>query len=129
MDLITVTRKEGLKFELHVRGHDLVSDMSVEDGGLDQGPSPVELLAGSLGTCVAMMVQRYCETHGYEGDAGVYLTLELADDPKRVASIVVDVELPDAVPEDKKDAVRRVAEHCIIHETLKSPPRVDIEIM
>jgi uncharacterized OsmC-like protein len=54
--------------------------------------------------------------------------MELADGPKRVARIVVDVELPEGVPEDKLVAIRRIAERCPVHETLRNPPRVDIDI-
>ncbi|MHC4695447.1 MAG: OsmC family protein [Planctomycetota bacterium] len=129
MDLITVNRKDGLEFSIRVRGHDLNSDMSEKDGGRDQGPSPAELLAGSLGACIAMMVQGYCRRHGYEGDVGVSLTMELADDPKRVGRIVVDLELPEGVPDGKKEAIKRVAERCPIHETLKNPPDLDIEVV
>ncbi len=128
MDLITVTREGGLEFKIRVRGHEVTSDMSEKEGGRDRGPSPAELLAASLGACVAMMVQGYCQGHGYGGDVGVSLTVELADAPKRIAAIVVDVELPDGFPEDKRDVVRRVAERCPIHETLSNPPRVDIDI-
>ena len=128
MDLITITRKAGLEFGISVRGHELTSDMSAADGGQDAGLSPAELFATSLGACVAMLVQRYCETHGYEGDVEVCLTLELADDPKRVGGIFIDVELPDGVPENKKDAVRRAAERCLVHQTLMNPPQVDIEV-
>ena len=127
MDLISVTRKGGLEFSVKVRGHEVSSDMSTKEGGQDAGPSPAELLAGSLGACIAMMVQSYCQRHEYEGDVEVSLTLELADKPKRVGGIVVDVELPDGVPEDKMDAIRRMAERCPIHETLRNPPRVEIE--
>ncbi len=129
MDLITVARKDGLEFNIRVRGHDVISDMSAKDGGRDQGPSPVELLAGSLGTCIAMMVQGYCRSHGYDGDVGVSLTMELADNPKRIGRMVVDLEIPDTVPEEKKEAIMRVAQRCPIHETLKSPPGLDIEIV
>jgi len=128
MDLITVSRKDGLEFGIRVRGHELTSDMSEKDGGRDRGPSPAELLAGSLGACVAMMVQSYCQRHGYEGDVGVSLTLELADAPKRIGAIVIDVELPDGVPHDKIDVIRRMAEKCPIHQTLSNPPRLDIDI-
>jgi len=128
MDLTTVTRKEGLEFNIRVRGHDVTSDMSEKEGGRDAGPSPVELLAGSLGACIAMMVQAYCQRHGYDGDVGVSLTLELADAPKRIGGIVIDVELPEGVPEDKMNAIRRMAERCPVHETLRNPPRVDIDI-
>jgi uncharacterized OsmC-like protein len=129
MDLITVTRKAGQEFSLQVRDHEVNSDMSEKDGGRDAGPSPVELLAGALGACIAMMAQTYCDRHGYtDGDVGVSLTLELADSPKRVGAIVVDVELPNGLPEDKKDAVKRMIERCPVHETLRNPPRLDIDI-
>ena len=129
MDLITVSWKDGLEFSISVRGHELTSDMSAQEGGRDAGPSPAELLAGSLGACIGMMVQSYCSRHEYAGDVEVSLTLELTDSPKRVGAIVVDVELPEGVPEEKREAIRRMAERCPIHETLKDPPRVDIEIM
>jgi uncharacterized OsmC-like protein len=129
VDLITVTRKEGLEFRFRVRGHDVTSDMSESDGGRDRGPSPVELLAGSLGACIAMMVQGYCQRHGYDGDVGVSLTAELADKPKRVGRIVVDVEVPDGVPEEKRELIKRMAQRCPIHETLTNPPGLDIDVV
>jgi len=128
MDLITIERESGLEFDIQVRGHTVRADMSARDGGQDGGPAPAELLAGSLGACVAMMVQAYCDTHGYtDGDVSVSLTLELADDPRRIAGIVIDVDLPEGFPDDRREAVQRVAEHCVIHGTLSHPPRVDIE--
>lgn len=129
MDLITVTRKGGKEFEIRVRGHGVISDLSERDGGQDRGPSPADLLAGSLGACIAMMVQGYCQTHGYDGDVGVSLTMELADEPKRIGRIVVDVEVPKGVPEDRKEAIKRVAQRCPIHETLNSPPGLDIDVV
>jgi uncharacterized OsmC-like protein len=128
MDLISFSRKEGKAFELRVRGHALTVDMSKEEGGSDKGLNPVELLAGSLGACIAIMVQTYCDRHGY-GDVSASLTLELADDPKRVGSIVIDLELPKDFPEDRKPAVKRLAELCPVHETLKHMPTVDLEII
>lgn len=130
MDLINISKQEGLAFKVQVRGHEVVSDMSEKDGGQDAGPSPVELLAGSLGACIGMMVQTYCNRHGYtDGEVGVSLTLELADSPKRVGGIVVDVELPEGIPEDRKEAIRRMAEKCPVHETLRNAPRIDIDIL
>ena len=84
MDLITITRKTGMQFTVSVRGHSVTSDMSAKDGGQDAGPSPVELVAGSLGACIAMMVQSYCDRHGdTDGDVGVRLTLGRAEAPRR----------------------------------------------
>jgi putative redox protein len=128
VDLITVSRREGKAFEVRVRRHALTVDMSREEGGADQGPNPVELLAGSLGACIAIMVQTYCDRHGYtDGDVGASLTIELADDPKRVGAIVIDLELPRDFPEDRKPAVKRLAELCPVHQTLQHMPTVDLE--
>ena len=130
MDLITVERKAGKAFELKVRGHALTIDMSREEGGADEGMNPVELLASSLGACIAIMVQTYCDTHGYtDGDVAASLTLQIADDPKRVGNIVIDLELPKDFPENKKSVVERLAELCPVHETLKQMPAVDLDII
>jgi hypothetical protein len=59
----------------------------------------------------------------------VGLTLELADKPKRIGAVVLDVETPKDVPAEKKEAVRRALEHCPLHETLRNPPRLDVEIV
>lgn len=130
MDLIRVTRKNGLDFAIQIRGHDVGSDMAEADGGRDQGPSPSELLVGSLGACIAMMVQRYCDRHGYrDGEVSVSLTYEVADNPKRVGAITIDLEIPKDVPENRRTAIRNLAEACPIHGTLKTPPAVDLEIL
>jgi len=130
MDLISITRREGKAFELRVRGHTLTIDMSKEEGGADEGINPVELLAGSLGACIAIMTQTYCDTHGYtDGDVSASLTLEIADEPKRVGTVVIDLELPNDFPENKQSAVKRLAELCPVHQTLKQMPTVDLEIV
>ncbi len=130
MDLISIERAEGLTFTINARKHTVASDMSVEDGGRDNGLSPAELLAGSLGACIAMNVQHYCTMTGHgDGDVSVSLTYQLLGRPKRIGAIVVDVELPPGVPEDRVEAVRRVAEDCVIHHTLENPPEVDVDII
>jgi uncharacterized OsmC-like protein len=129
MDLITVTRKSGLEFSLRVRGHVITTDMSAAEGGRDTGPNPVELLACSVGSCIATMVQGYCDEHGYtDGDVGMQLTLELATDPKRIAALVMDLELPNGMPESAKEGVRRMVAGFPVPQTLRCPPRLDIEI-
>ena len=130
MDLITIERKAGKAFELRIRGHALTIDMSEEEGGADKGMNPVELLSSSLGACIAIMVQTYCDNHGYtDGDVSASLTLQIADDPKRVGNIVIDLGLPKDFPEDKKSVVERLAELCPVHETLKQMPTVDLDIV
>ena len=124
MDLITVSRGAGPGFEIRVRGHSVRASLA---GGAE-GPTPAELLAGALGACVAMAVQDRCDRRGHGGgEVRVSLAVELAGEPRRIGGIAADVELPPGVPEDERERIRRVAEHCVIHETLAHPPRVEIE--
>jgi len=129
MDLITVTRKQGLEFAVGLRDHELTTDMAPAEGGRDAGVNPVELLACSVGSCIATMLQAYCDEHGYtDGDVGVSLTFELAADPKRIAALVIDVDLPHGVPEDAKDELRQMTEGFPVPATLRAPPQVDVDI-
>jgi len=129
MDLITVTREEGLRFSVRVRDHVMTTDMSVAEGGMDGGPAPVEFLGIASGTCLATMVQAYCDSRGYtDGDVSVSLTLELVDNPNRVSSIVMDVELPKDVPEGDREKLKKMALRMPVPATLRDGPQVDIEM-
>lgn len=130
MSLISIERKADLEFEVQVRSHTFSSDLSEEDGGQDRGPSPSELLVGSLAVCIAIMAQRYCDRHGYgDGEVSASVTYELADNPKRISAVTIDLEIPKDVPEEKKETIRRVAEACPIHGTLTNSPVIDLEIL
>jgi len=130
MDLITVTRDRDLKFKVQVRNHVFFTDMSVEEGGTDGGPAPVEMLGAAAGACLATMVQAYCDSRGYNnGDVSVSLTLEMVENPNRVAGIVLDVELPSDVPESDKAKLKKMALRMPVPATLRGEPRVDVEML
>ena len=129
MDLLSIEQVEDQEFEIHVRGHSVVSDMGLDEDGHDLGPNPTELLVGSLGACIGMVVARYCKAIDSPTEGlSVYLTYQLAEKPKRVQSIVVDLELPKGFPEDRKPAIQRLIRMCPVHGTLQEPPEIDIEI-
>jgi len=129
MNLITVTHKDGLAFDIRVRRSRVATDMSPADGGRGRGFTPAELLAGALGACMAMQVQDYCETQGFgEDDVAVSLAFEFIGRPRRIGAIAVDIDLPPGFPESEKDAVRQAAEQAVICETLRHPPELDLDI-
>jgi len=130
MDLITLTRKKGVQFEIALRGHVITTDMSVAEGGGDEGPSPVELLGLAAGACFATMLQSYCDARGYtDGDVSVSLTMEMVPNPNRVAGFIIDVELPKDVPEGDQEKLKKMALQMPVPATLRGNPRLDIEMM
>lgn len=129
MDLITVTREEDLRFSIRVRDHVMTTDMSVSEGGQDGGPSPAEFLGVASGACLATMVQAYCDARGYtDGDVSVSLTLELVENPNRVGSFVLDVELPKDVPEGDREKLKKMALRMPVPATMRDGPEIDIEM-
>ena len=129
MDLITVSRQEDLKFSVQLRDHVMTTDFSVGEGGKDKGPSPVEYLGVAAGACLATMVQAYCDARGYsDGDVAVNLTLEMVENPNRIGAIVMDVDLPNDVPESDREKLKAMALRMPVPATLKDGPRVDIEM-
>jgi putative redox protein len=78
-----IARLEGKPFthRIEIGGHVLTVDEPEEKGGRDQGPTPQELLAASLASCVAITIEMYAQRKGWdlgaievecEYDAAVY---------------------------------------------------------
>jgi putative redox protein len=62
---VVVRSRVGLTHEIVARGHELVSDEPLDQGGADAGPTPYELLLGALGACTAMTLRLYADRKGY----------------------------------------------------------------
>ena len=129
MDLLSATKtKSG--FQIQVRKHQLIFAGHDAAGGPDRNLSPIELFVASLGSCVLLMVDAYCQKHGYtDGETAVHMTYALGDTPRRITSVTIDLEIPKDVPEEKKAAIRRAAETCPIHRSLQLKPEIDLEIL
>ena len=94
MDL-KVEFRGGARFDITSHGHTLVTDQPVEDGGQDAGMSPVELFVGSLASCVAFFVGRYCKRHQIPHDGFTVETeWTMAEQPHRVGAISLRLRLP-----------------------------------
>jgi putative redox protein len=130
MDLITITREEGVKFKVQIRDHVFMTDMAKNEGGTDGGPAPVEFLGAAAGACLATMVQSYCDARGYtDGDVSVSLTVELVENPNRIGGFVLDVELPKDVPDGDREKLKKMALRMPVPATLRAEPRIDIEML
>jgi putative redox protein len=126
---ITVTHDGGVRFTAQVRGHRVVVDQLERSGGGDTGPTPIELLGVSLGTCVSLYVQQFCEARGLSS-AGlrVEVVQHGAQNPNRIGEFAVRVELPDGIPTPYLPMLERVARSCPAHNTLAHGAEIRVEI-
>jgi uncharacterized OsmC-like protein len=125
---IVVTHEGGVKFAAQVRSHRIVVDQPEGGGGEDSGPAPIELLGASLGTCVALYVQQFCQVRGIPHD-GMRVEVEQhgASNPNRIGKFVVRVVLPAEVPEHYAAMLERVARSCPAHNTLEHGAEVAVQ--
>ncbi|MEU6144528.1 OsmC family protein [Streptomyces sp. NPDC047081] len=125
---LDVTHVHGDAYDVDIRGHRLLVDQPKEAGGTDVAPTPVELFAASLATCVAFYAGRYLARHGLPR-RGLRVHTEFtmaAGPPAHVDSLRVTITPPPALSAQRHAALLAVASHCTVHNTLRLPPRIDI---
>ena len=126
---ISVSWNSGDSFVVDVRAHFLTIDQPYAEGGRDLGPTPVELFVASLGACVGFYAERFLKRHDLPVDGlRVDCAFEMADKPAKVARIDVKLTLPGGFPESRRSALASVVEHCTVHNSLRAPPDVRIEL-
>lgn len=120
----------GESYVIAARGHALLTDQPATAGGADTAMTPTELLVASLSSCVAFYVGRYLTRHGLNRD-GLHVTATFTtatDRPARVAAVSMTIEVPSGIPPSRQAALLAVASHCTVHNTLRQPPDIAIEL-
>lgn len=117
------------RFDIVVRGHHLLVDQPVDVGGTDEGPTPTELFVASLASCVAFYARRYLRRH-HLPEEGLRVTadFELGSKPARVGAMRLRIQVPDGVPEDRRDALLGFASHCTVHNSITHAPDIEVEL-
>ncbi len=108
-----------MRNDIEIREHRLVSDEPESHGGDDDGPSPQELLAGSLASCTAITMQMYAERKGW--DIGE-LVVDVDYEPAQRGSptkFTMTMQFPKEMPEDQREKLSQIAAKCPVHRTLE----------
>jgi uncharacterized OsmC-like protein len=101
--------------------------MTIEAIEPDQQYSPFHMLASSLAYCTFSVMYSWATNAKQSADDLVIdVRWSFADDPHRVSDLHLTYRWP-SLPNRKREAARRVAEMCTVHETLLQPPTITIE--
>jgi uncharacterized OsmC-like protein len=89
----------------------------------------VDLLAGSLGTCIAFYIARWCKQAGIPHE-GFEVNMEYVHDREAhcVPVMKASVRMPADFPEERRAALLRVAQTCTVHNTLCGVPQIEVTI-
>lgn len=114
----TATRTEGRQHSIAIRGHEVIVDENPELGGVDSGPTPLELLAASLAGCVAVTVEMYADRKGW--DVGrLAVDVEYAPAERGVPTkFAVVLTVPNELTDEQVERLSVIAAKCPVHRML-----------
>jgi uncharacterized OsmC-like protein len=127
---LVVSHVEGEIYDVHTRGHSVRVDQPTASGGTDTALTPTELFVGSLASCVAFYAGRYLDRHGLSRD-GLQVSAEYDMEHERLARVTaihVTIQVPDDFPIERRPALRAVASHCTVHNSLSDLPVVTVDL-
>ncbi|ACU02739.1 OsmC family protein [Pedobacter heparinus] len=122
MSTSKITYNGGLRTTaVHQRsGKEIITDAPVDNKGKGEAFSPTDLLATSLGNCMLTIVGIAANEHDFNIDGTTCdITKVMAENPRRVAEIVVNFQFPanDYSNKDKK-IIERSANTCPVMYSL-----------
>jgi putative redox protein len=126
---LSVTHHGGTRYDIVSGMHRIVTDQPVEDGGQDAGVSPVELFVGSVASCVAYFVGRFCMRHGISLE-GLHVDADwdMVENPHRVGHIGLSIHVSHALTPELQDRLLKVAHGCTVHHSLTIVPKINVTL-
>lgn len=117
-----------LRHEIDVNGrHKIVTDEPASLGGADSAPTPHELLAAMLASCVSTMIVLYARQR--EWDLREVSADVVYDNESTPRTVGITIHLPDGLSDDQIKRLRRVAETCPVKRALEAGFECDQEIV
>ena len=126
---VTVEHLGAMQFAIKAGQHSIVSDQPTENGGFDEGMTPLELFLSSLGSCAGFYAAQYLKKKGLINEGTVVRVFaEKAKNPARLENFQIEVDVPAALNEEHRQGVEAAVRHCLIHNTLLHPPTIALKV-
>lgn len=126
---ISVRHIEGYQVEAVGATHAVRIDLPTDRGGDGAGMAIGEAFLGSLGACTLLTVLHYCRANELQlTGIRIDVSSDLAEHPKRIGRIVQRLTLEGDLTSRQRETLERVAHGCSIHNTLRMPPELVLEL-
>lgn len=120
---------------LKLGNHYLKADEPIRVGGHDYGPTPYELLAGSLSACTAMTIQMYAKRKGWKIDnVKVHTSYSKTyaedcvgcefDESNKIDTFHREIKIISDLDEKQLARILQIADKCPVHKTLLSTTQI-----
>lgn len=131
MENTTVRLSDGLRAEIKVRNHTIYADEPLDAGGTDTAPTPMEMLAGALGACIAITVKLYAQRKEWPLESvEVRLNIQrhngseypaYSGDAPFVHEVRKNVVFNGPLSEEQLERLYEIAGKCPVHRVIESP--------
>jgi len=112
-------QREKYTHDIKMGEHRLVADEPSEQGGLDEGPNPQELLAASLASCTAITIEMYAKRKGWDTSGLEVECRYTPADRGCVTKFELVMRMPPHLGEEQVERLRVIAAKCPIHRVLE----------
>ena len=131
MATVVVRSEQGFRTAVHARNHVFFADEPLSDGGTDTGPTPTEMLLGSLGSCIAITTRMFARRKNWPLE-NVSVELEIVRIPREdypaytgeaafVHEIRSQIRFEGPLTEEQRARLMTVSGKCPVHLTLANP--------
>ncbi|WP_051300370.1 OsmC family protein [Actinomadura rifamycini] len=131
MSTMTVLHREKTAFAVIVRDHVVNLDRPYTSGGLDCGPTPVELFVAALAAGAAHQGREYLVRRGLPAD-GLEVMADFAmgpGRPPRVDRVDLDVRPPLPLSPEEHGGFLAAMEACPVRASIGGLPRIGLRVV
>ncbi len=131
MGTIIVHSEQGYQTAIDIRQHTIVADELLSDGGTDIGPTPMEIMLGAAGACVAVTTRAYAQRKGWPlTNIRVELEMERyngSDYPEYKGDAMYVHEIREHIifegdlTDEQRTRLMEIAGKCPVHRVLANP--------
>jgi len=108
-------------------GTEILSDAPTDNHGRGEAFSPTDLVANALGSCmISIMAIKSKDLHVDLVGSTIEITKIMQPEPRKIAKIIVVLNMPVAVDEKTKTILERVAMNCPVLLSLNSDIEKDV---
>jgi uncharacterized OsmC-like protein len=126
---MTVNYLGDVQFEAEARGHKIICDQPLDNGGADEGMTPPEFLLASLATCAGFYAVQYLKARKLPSDGlTIHISAGKAAQPARMDQFQLIINAPGIKEEKDLEGIRRSAEKCLVKNTLMIPPSISLQV-
>ena len=119
---VILTNKNYLA-EAKIRGHFVVTDVPISDGGEDTAPTPVEYLLTAIGGCVAITLRMYAARRSW--DVGKITVNVFQNKDAQGSYLSEEISFENDITEDQRKRLLVFAGKCPVARMVKGETRIE----